>query len=188
MASALLKSRTLVFVLAQMLLVTALFAETKTTWKDARESFPAEVQKDLELADRLESYRYDKSALYYLKRVYRTTPNLTPTQLALLDEQIQMIEKRIGDAVPTKPLPNLEVMMHFDPPTKAPTGDLDLDKVSTTENQALRPENFPSTRIDKKKWVIRTLIAVGIGVVAYKIIDNSNRKKPPEPNSVVIEF
>ena len=188
MVSALLKSRTLVFVGALICLFTTLWAETKTNWKEARTSFPAEVQKDLELSDRLESYRYDKSALYYLKKVYRTGASLTPSQLQLLDEQIQMLEKRIGESVPARPLPDLEVMVHFNAPEKTNTGDVDLDKVSMTDTEKLRPENFPSTHIDKKKWLIRTLIVVGVSFVAYKIIENNQHPKTEEPNSVTITF
>jgi hypothetical protein len=188
MISALCKSRTFVSAWAMLMLLTPLIAEAKATWGELIGTFPVGVQRDLELAERLESYNYDKSALHYLKKIYRTSTDLNTEQLEQLNSHIESLEAKISLATPQHALPDLEVMLHFDAPAKVNNSDTDLDKVSLVDAKALRPDNFPSTRIDKKKWIIRGLIAVGVGVVAYKVHEHLNKEDPPQPNTVVIEF
>jgi hypothetical protein len=158
-------------------------------WEAVKQTFSVGVQREVALAERLESYGYQKSALHYYQKIYRTA-ELGEDQLLLLSEQIDRLRLMVAKPEEKKSLPDLEVMLHFDGPQVIDSKD-ELGKASevTLENsEVLRPQEFPSNRINKKKWILGTLAVIGVSLVAYKVTKHLRKKPAPTPNTIVIEF
>lgn len=142
---------------------------------------PTEVEKTLLLVDSLLGYGYKKSALHYLKQMRRTS-RLSAQEEKVVEKRIADLEAKIASRE-NSALPDLEVMLHFDAPSAA-SSVTELD----AEREPLRPESFPSNRINKKAWIITGLVIIGAGVVAYKVTKHLRRKEPKRTNIISIEF
>ena len=150
--------------------------------------YPPQIQERLELTEHLSSYGYHRSALHYLKNIY-SDAELSPVQLSDIEKRIVSTEKAIAKLGPKKPLPDLEVMLHFKgSPSKSKSEDLRADKTSLLKGGLVRGQEFPSNRIDKKKWLKRTLIFVGCVWVGYRLHELLNPPDEEIPNAVTIEF
>jgi hypothetical protein len=158
-------------------------------WEGVKQTFSVGVKRDVALAERLESYGYQRSALHYYQKIYRTA-ELGEDQLLLLSNQIERIGQLVSQTEKTKELPDLEVMLHFDGQTVVgPDNMLGKPSEVTIQNSdILRPQEFPSNRINKKKWILGTLAVIGVSLVAYKVTKHLRQKNPSAPNTVVIEF
>lgn len=186
MRCSLVRSRRLGFTLVMLLCLQSL--GLAGDWEAIKQSFSVGVQRDVALAERLEAYGYGKSALHYYQKIYRTA-ELGEDQLLSLDEQIKRLEALVYATEKTKELPDLEVMLHFDKATPSSVDDLGRASQVTMENsEVLRPQEFPSNRINKKKWILSTLAVIGVSLVAYKVTKHLRQKNPPTPNTIVIEF
>jgi hypothetical protein len=154
-----------------------------------RVEHPAQIQERLELTEHLSSYGYHRSALHYLKNIYRSA-ELSPKQLADIEKRIVSAEKAIAKLGPDKSLPDLEVMLHFKgSPSKGKSQEgLRADKTSLLRGGLVRGQEFPSNRIDKMKWLKRTLIFAGCVWVGYRLHELLNPPDEEIPNAVIVTF
>jgi hypothetical protein len=151
--------------------------------------FPAHIQSKVELADHLSSYGYHRSALHYMKGIYRNE-KLSPEQREKIKTRVAELESTLASSTPEQRLPDLEVMLHFDEPQKQTSisETVRTDTTSIENDSAMRPEEFPSNRIDKMKWLKRALIVAGCVWVGYRLHSILNPPDKEEPNSVTISF
>jgi hypothetical protein len=180
-----LKIRELGWCLVILLMIQSIYGASDVNLIKA--TLPLAVQRDVDLAIKLEGYGYHRSALHYYEKMYRTE-DLGQEQLNWLNREIERLQKLLD--AEKKVLPDLEVMLHSDSESK-PLPEIAPRYVSKTtmENQEhLRPVEFPSNRINKKKWILTTLAIAGVGLVAYKVTKHLRRKNPPPANSIVITF
>lgn len=153
-----------------------------------RVEYPAQIQERLELTQQLSSYGYYHSALHYLKNIYRDA-ELSPEQLSDIKKRIASTEKAIAKLGPEKTLPDLEVMLHFKGRSpESQSEDLRTDETSLLKGGLVRGQEFPSNRIDKMKWLKRTLIFVGCVWVGYRLHELLNPRDDEIPNAVNVEF
>ena len=137
----------------------------------------AEKEKTLRLAERMESYGYYKSALHYYK-ILELQTNLSEVERKDVELKIKWIERKIEKKYSGNKLPDLDEMLHVKKVKTKPK-----EEVSLT-----RPETYPSTRIDKKKWFIGAVVVIGIGLIAYSVDKNLRKKEEKEPGSIRVEF
>lgn len=156
--------------LSVMLVLTCIQAENLDV------SVVTSQEKSLRLAERMESYGYFKSALHYYKLV-QLEPNLSKEERKRINLKIEMIQSKFSKKNPVVTLPDLDEMLHVNTVATAVT-----EKVSRE-----RPESFPKTRINKKKWFIGSLIVIGVGVIAYTVNKNL-RKKSSSTSTIEIGF
>jgi len=151
-----------------MLVTSCLAAEVKV------DSQVSEVSKTKLLAERMESYGYYKSALHYYKLLQLET-SLSVEERKVIELKIEEVNQRLEKKYAKNNLPDLDEMLHVETVSKTSLEQLSLEK----------PEAFPKTRIDKKKWLIGTLIVVGVGVIAYAVNQNLRKKDDQSPTTTI---
>lgn len=134
-------------------------------------------QKLFQLAKRLEKFGYYNSAQHYYQILYRD-PKVEKSMRDLIEKRLVALNTELNKKE-KKSLPDLEDFSHF--------------KVKNKVEKAIQDKNiasheFPSPRINKKKWLIRTLVVAGVGFVAYRVNRHLRRKEPPTPNQVQVGF
>lgn len=178
-------------VLAGVVFVTVLCSSVLQAgdWASVKSTLTLELQREVELAEKLEGYGYGRSALHYYKKIYRTA-DLSSAQLIQFEEKMSALEDRLKQKNPPNPkLPDLEVMLHSEQLVALPDLDPHYASEKTMSNtDRVRPQEFPSNRINKKKWLMTTLAIVGVSWVAYKVNRHLRKKNPPPPNVIEISF
>lgn len=131
-------------------------------------------EKTKKLAERMESYGYYKSALHYYKMLEQQT-KLSDEERAEVENKIKAVRKKLEQKYAKNNLPDLDEMLHVENVKSKPS-----EEVSLT-----RPEAFPKTRINKKKWFIGAAIVIGVSIIAYAVNRNLRKKKSSESSATV---
>jgi ACT domain-containing protein len=158
------------FLLCILLVLPSSFAES------LKVEVVSQNEKTVKLAERMESYGYYKSALHYYKMLEQQT-NLSIEERAEVENKIKAVQQKLDNKYAKNNLPDLDEMLHVENVATEPAEQVSL----------VRPESFPKTRINKKKWFIGAAIVIGVGIIAYAVNRNLRKKKSNE-STVVVEF
>lgn len=158
------------FFLCTLLVLPSSFAES------LKVEVVSQNEKTKKLAERMESYGYYKSALHYYKMLEQQT-NLSPEERLEVENKIKEVQQKLEQKYAKNNLPDLDEMLHVETVTTKPVEEVSL----------ARPETFPKTRINKKKWIIGTAIVIGIGIIAYAVNRNLRKKKSSD-SSIGVSF
>jgi hypothetical protein len=171
------------FLLGIMILFSGLtnaFCKTKNI-----EQKPEELIK---LAKNMEDFGYLKSAEHYYRLAYRN-PTINQETRKQLDKTLNQLTIKIKHNTHIKkPLANLENLPHFKTNSnkKYTTSGITKRVVSASNETS---NEFPSPRINKKRWFLASLAIVGIAlVINKKIQDDKKTVDNSTPNSIVIGF
>ena len=170
----------LIFTFIVFNIFTNAFCESKNI-----EQKPQEL---LKLAKNMEDFGYLKSAQHYYRLAYKN-PSITKETRLQLDKTLKQLDNKIkNNNKLRKPLANLENLPHYK--------NVGNKQYSTTgiTNKTISASNetskeFPSPRINKKKWFLTSLAIIGVAlVINKKIQDNKKTVDNTIPNSITIGF
>ena len=125
-------------------------------------------KQTFDLARQLEELGYADSARSYYERLFRD-PKVQGELLAEVENRLAALDKVMEKRPPKKGLESLEGFSAF---RLSPPGD-----AVPPERPLPLPQEFPPTHINKKGWLIGTLIVVG--VVGYFVYKKQQEEAPP---------
>ncbi|MBF0196221.1 MAG: hypothetical protein HQL32_00855 [Planctomycetes bacterium] len=158
---------------------------SKTVQKE-KESEPAkhisEQERLYSLAKRLENFGYYSSAEHYYKILARDDSTTKKMRETISNKLEILKQKKLKKRKEEHRLPDLDAIPHFNV-----SKSLLSSNVKNTESP-IPPKEFASSRINKKKWIVSTLITVAVGYTAYRLHKHFTKPEPPVPNSITIKF
>jgi hypothetical protein len=147
---------------------------------------PAE---QLKLAKNMEDFGYLKSAEHYYKLAYKN-PTLDKKTRKELEQTMAKLKVKIEKhRAKRKPLKSLENLPHFKNTHHKNNTTSGITKPVVTVADGVKSQEFPSPRINKKKWFLATVAIIGIGlIINKKIKDNKKTEDNTVPNEITIGF